>query len=395
MVKNRLRNVFIIIASAFPFAILKNVILGRELNETDMGLMSLLITIISFVYPVALLGQHNALVRFLSKGNNTSFYNWKLFNLNILLLGSILSIISSLIFLLIYKLNLLALGFLTIGIIASLIGDLYKEVPRSIGRFEISLLLQRSERYIFPIILILLYLINSFNLTTIFISFGFLYIFYSLGIILYTYRTCPNGAAKFPSDVYRDGLFFWGSDLSLIALVSIDKFFIAKLCSIEDLAVYFSTFTITRLYDIVSQAVEYVLLPYSNKVKNINIKKIALYVGLVALFVTIFYLIAGPKIQEIVYKGKYNHGIELIPWFCIVGIVRSFYIIPSSIIGGRLGQAALKLFFYFNFGMLGLNIILGIIFTYQWQLFGAIIATLVVWSLRTIFGFIIMYRYKN
>lgn len=395
MVKNRLRNVFIIIASAFPFAILRNVILGRELNETDMGLMSLLITIIGFVYPVALFGQHNGLVRFLSKGDNTSVYNWKAFNLNIVLLGSIFSFISSLVFLVIYKLTLLALVFLTIAITASLIGDLYKEVPRSIGRFEISLLLQRSERYIFPIVLILLYFFNSFNLTTIFVSFAFLYILYLFGIIFYTYKTCPNGTKKFPSDVYKDGLFFWGSDLSLIALVSIDKFFIAKLCSIEDLAVYFSTFTITRLYDIVSQAVEYVLLPYSNKVQKINIKKIFIYVGSIALAVTIFYLLAGAKLQEIVYKGKYNQGIELIPWFCIVGIVRSFYIIPSSIIGGRLGQTALRLFFYFNFSMLGLNIILGILFTYQWKLFGAILATLVVWFLRAIFGFIIMYRYKN
>ena len=126
-----MRNVFLIIGSAFPFAILRNIFLGRELNETDMGLMSLLITIISFVYPITLLGQHNALIRFLSKDDNIRQYDWKQYNRNIVYLSGIIAGLCSIIFVIVYNLASEIIVFLTIAIIASVIGDLYKEVVRA------------------------------------------------------------------------------------------------------------------------------------------------------------------------------------------------------------------------------------------------------------------------
>jgi O-antigen/teichoic acid export membrane protein len=392
MIKKRMTTVFLIVASSFPFAIIRNILLGRILTKDDMGIMSLLITIIGFVYPVALLGHHNAIIRFLSKTDNIFNYNWKRFNLKVLLYGSIITLIAVLVLTKIYTLSIFIGIYLCIAIIASMIGDLYKEIARSQGRYELSLILQKSERFILPIILVMLFLINKFEFPIILKLFGFVYLIYAAVIIWFIYNSCPCGKDSVPNHVNKDALFFWGLDLSLIVLVSIDKLFVAKFTSFEMMATYYTTFTIMRLYDLAAESLEYVLLPHSNRSERISLIRWVGPILTLSVLITIFYLFFGGIILNFLFNGKYNQGIHLIPWFCAVGVMRILYIVPSSIIGGRLTSKELNKLHNGNIVIMVFNIIWVGYLTYHFKATGAIIATLIVCCARVVTGYYILIK---
>ena len=175
-------------------------------------------------------------------------------------------------------------------------------------------------------------------------------------------------------------------------MLSIDKLFIAKLVSIEAIAVYFTTFTLLRIYELAYQAVEYILLPHSNKLKSIKLKRIISYIIILSTAITVFYLIAGEYLLDVLFDGKYNSGKILIPVFCGIGIFRLLYIIPSSIISGRLKEFCLKQLFFSNSFLVIVNIVLAYIFILKYGLLGAAAATLITWILRSLAAYLILYK---
>jgi O-antigen/teichoic acid export membrane protein len=385
-------RVFFIVAGSFPFAILRNILLGRILSKADMGLMSLLITIISFVGPIALLGHHNAIIRFLSKEERVGQYNWKRYNHIVLISGSVIAVLSIFVLSYIYSFSTTVFLFLFLAIFATMIGDIYKEIIRAQGRYELSLILQRSERFVIPLILLGLYFAGSFNLLNIFKMFGLVYILYAAAVVGVVYFICPVGKKPVPISVHKDAFFFWGLDISLIVLASVDKLFIGKWTSYETMAVYYATFTIMRLYDLAAESLEYVLLPHSNKMQRIPWLRWVFSVVILSLAITGFYLVSGHTVLNLLFKGKYNQGLTLIPWFCVVGILRVLYIIPSSIIGGRMAISELKSLHKSNIILMVFNIIIVGIFTYFWGVIGAIAATILIWSARVVIGYVIVWK---
>lgn len=393
MIKRHIGGVFLIIGFFFVFGFLKQVFLARELTKSDMGFFSLLMTIIAFAYPVTLLGQQNSVVRFFSK-NVLSNFNWKRLLYKIIIVSGLLAVVLLMIFAVIYNIKIGPLIFLFIALIGSVIGDLFPSIIRSQGHYEKLIFLQRSIRFVFPVILLVLYILDDFQLSSILIWFSFSYIVYVLVIILVTNRGYQNGPESVPSRVHIDGLFFLGSDISLLIVVSVDKLLIAKLMNLEDLAVYFATFTLMRIYELALQSIEYVMMPYSNKIEKIRIGKFFKLIFLISGGITVFYILYGPILMRIVYQNKYNEGISLIPLFCMVGVVRVFYSLPYSIIGGRLKQIALKYLLYSNLSLVILNVVLGVVFISLWGLPGAILATLLVWVFRTCGAYIIFYKFR-
>lgn len=394
MIKKRISAVFIIIGFSFFFGFLKQVFLARELTKTELGNFSLFMTIIAFIYPITLLGKQNSLVRFFSR-ENIQNYDWKNLLYRILIVSVVLCTVFLLVTTLIYKIQIGPFIFIFIALCGSVIADLYTSIMRSEGHFEKSIFWHRSVRFSFPVVLLIIYLIDDINLKSVLIGFSIIYIIYIFTVIVLTNTKYPNGTEKVPSRIHTDGLFFLGSDISLLVVANMDRFIIAKILPIEDLAIYFSIYTIMRIYELLYQAIEYVLLPYSNKFKNTNIIKLCANVFLIGMGITVFYIFLGPKVVHLVYDGKYDSGISLIPLFCALGLVRILYSIPYSFIGGKLKQIALKYLLYSNLGIVLINIVVGIIFTSLWQLKGAVLSTIFVWMLRTCCAFLIFYRFRN
>jgi len=393
MLKLRLGKVFFIIGLSVAFGLVRNVLLVRELSTEDMGLFTLAMTIVAFVYPITMLGQQSELVRFFSK-NSLAKYNWKKVLQKILLACAFISCVAMFIAIQIYhELDVSILAFILVSIITTVIAELFTSITRAKGEYEKSILLLRSIRYASPIALLILYWLKQITLINVLIIFGILHLIHAILIFVQTYKSAPSGKNDVPRALYSEGLIFLGSDISFIVISTIDKFFLAKLTTIEELAVYFAVFTLTRLYELALQAVEYVLIPYSNRIKQIQISKFLKPVALAAGGLTIFYLILGPEMMRVLYKGKYDAGISLIPWFCAVGIVRMFYSIPLSFIYGRLHKSALKSLVVANSSLIAVNVLLVAWLTSLLGIEGAILATLLVWLVRTLYAYYILWRF--
>jgi O-antigen/teichoic acid export membrane protein len=213
-------------------------------------------------------------------------------------------------------------------------------------------------------------------------------------IAIIVYRSYSNGSKSVSKNFYIEGLLFLGSDLSLLVIITMDKFFLAKIMSLDELAVYFSIFAITRLYDLALQATEFVLMPYSNKMEKLALGRILAFVTVIAIAITLFYLLFGEILLNLIYGDKYAEGLHLIAWFCAIGITRMFYCVPASIIGGRLKQQALRYLLVTNTGLIVVNIALVALFISYFGLVGAVAGTLVVWILRNIGAYTLLLKYK-
>jgi O-antigen/teichoic acid export membrane protein len=165
--------------------------------------------------------------------------------------------------------------------------------------------------------------------------------------------------------------------------------------TLNELAVYFSIFAITRLYDLALQATEFVLMPYSNKIEKLILPRIITFVFLVAIGITFFYLTLGETIIDIIYGNKYAEGIVLLPWFYAIGVCRIFYCVPASIIGGRLKQKALRYLLVSNSSLIVFNVALVAFFISRYGLIGAAAATLTVWLFRNLGAYILLFKYKS
>lgn len=392
MLRRRIQNVFVIMAASVALGLAKNIFIARELSKPDAGTFSLAMAMVGFIYPLSMFGQQNSLVRFFNR-NKPALYRWQTALLRTVVIGLVFSGVVLAILKQIYDLQAGVMLFVISAILASAVGELFTNVTRSQGAYEASVLMQRSIRFVLPAILVVLYLLGRFTLDQILLWFGVAYLGYALGVLLLTQGMVPRGQAAIPKRLYYDGFLFTAQDLSIVVILFLVKFMIAKMLSLQDLAVYFAVFSIMRVYDLALQAIEYVLLPHSARIERRALGRVLIQIGGVALIITMFYLLFGAKLTTFIYSGKYDEGIGLIPLFVLVGIVRLFHSVPFSMIGGRLQQAALRTFTVISVALVPMTALTYFLFISLWGLYGAVLGTLVVWSVRTIFGFLIVWRY--
>ncbi|RMD60698.1 hypothetical protein D6833_09275 [Candidatus Parcubacteria bacterium] len=393
MFKNIFR-VFVVLAVTVSFGFLKNVLLGRELSKADFGLFNLVMILVGFIYPLALLGQHNALVRVLSRSRPED-YDWKGYvhkhvPVMVLVAGALALAAAA-----VYGLRSDALFFLLLAILSSMAADLYSYILRAKGRYESSILLHRSVRIALPLAFLLLIYFNAVNLTRTFAIFGALYLAHALVVMTVTYRSTAAGRRTLTKQNFTEGLFILGSDLSLLVVGSVDKLFLGRMVSLEDVAIYFAILSLMRLFDLALQAIEYVLMPQSNKMSSLRLRGIVAKVFGVGVAITAFYVLVGGTIIQFVFAHKYDDGIAYIPYFCLIGMLRLLYTVPASIISGRLGSVALKRLVGVNSLIILVNLALSFSFIKFWHIRGALVSVAAVWLLRTCTAYAVFWRHQT
>ncbi|MCH8011194.1 MAG: oligosaccharide flippase family protein [Candidatus Marinimicrobia bacterium] len=392
--QRRVQNVFIIIATSVLFGTFKNIFLARELTQEEMGLFYLAMTIVGFVYPLSMFGQQKSIVRFFSR-NDPSIYNWKRGSFWIVCWGTIFTSIVLVVVSRIYHLTSVIIVFTMFAILSSVVAELFTNFIRSQGHYELAIFLQRSVRFILPVVLVLLYIFGKFELLLILLWFSTVYVVLSLIILGVTYTLVPSGEERLPTSMYWDNAFFVGLDLSALIMALAVNFFIAKMISIEALGIYFAIFSVMRVYDLANQAIEYILMPHSIRLKKKQMIRVIIQISGIAVFISLFYFLFGQQLVEVLFKGKYNEGIGLIPLFAAVGFANILNVVPLSVIGGRLEQEVLKRFFYFSMCLAFLTLFLNAWFIYLWQLIGALIALLIIAVLRLVIGYTILFKYYD
>ena len=393
MFKNIFR-VFVVLAVTVSFGFLKNVLLGRELSKADFGLFNLVMTLVGFIYPLALLGQQNALVRVLSRSRPED-YDWKHYVHRCLPFMVPLATVLAVSAALLYDLAVDAWLFLVIAALGSMAADLYSYVLRARGRYEHAILLHRSVRVALPLALLLLMYLDAVSLKATFAVFGLLYLLHGAMVAATTYRSVGSGSQALTRHHFTEGLFILGSDFSLLVVGSVDKLFLGRMVNLELVAIYFAILSLMRLFDLALQAVDYVLMPQSNKMPEVRLGRITAKVFGVGLAITAFYLVLGKPVTGWVFAHKYDAGVRLIPFFCLIGLLRLLYTVPASIVAGRLGAGALKRLVSFNSAVILVNVALSFWFIKQWQITGALISVAVVWFLRTCAAYAVAWRHRT
>lgn len=390
--RNKVGSVFFILLLAAIISAINNIILARLLPKDEMGVYSLVITLVGLITVIAVWGQGDAFVRFFSN-NNPSEYNWKRTYFNTIGISALLLIFSVLVAKEIYLLEKYVLLVIALAALFLISTELLSTMVRARKKYNIAIITQRGFAFLFFFCLIILYVIKMINLTTILFFYLISILFIAIFLFFYVPLKIPKGSSKLPLTMRYDGLLFWGLNISSVTMLSVDKLIIGKSLSYSHLAVYATVTVVMALFDLVSRALGFVFVPHFAGLKSIKLSKYVPQIALLSLIISFFYLFGGKYLVHFLYSGKYDEGIPLISIFVVIGVCKVMYTIPSSIIGGRLEQKALKEFFYVNMINVLLNVVIVYWFVQKWQLTGAAIGTSIIWMLRTSWGYFILYKY--
>lgn len=384
-------TVAFIMGSASVCTLLSNVLIARMLSKADMGLFSLIISLVMLFSTIALLGRSNALARYFSKRDLAEFNwrkelrrTWPLSLLIIVILVLCSQIIYRLPSVYFFVITIISLIFVYIQLISG-------GIIRPQRKYNLAMFSQKGFVFLFIILLLASTKFGSPTLNRLLLLYSFSLAIFGIFTFGLASSKFVNGPTDIPKEVRMESLLFWGINISLIAIRSLDKLFIGKLISYDDLAIYVAIFTVMGLYELSSMSLGYVLLPHFGGKKRIYLTRHVSQAALIAAGVSCLYLIWGKKIVHFVYSGKYDEGIPIIAFFILAGICKVLYAIPSSMIGGRLEKKALQLTFYLNAASVLLHIIFLFWFISIWGLKGAAGATLAIWFLRALQGYIIVY----
>ena len=373
------------------FGPIRNIVLGRMLTISDFGVYSLSLTVIGMIYPILLFGQQKGLIRFFIK-NSVEDYDWKT-PIKLLLYSSIF--FSSIIVPMIswyYNVKFPFIYFCILSITSSLVIELLANIVRSSGQYELALMLQRSIRIIIAIIVVIFFLLDKSILSSIFYYVGTAQFLYGLSIYYYVVKNVNLGLKKLPFSSQREGLYFSVMDvITLINAVGIN-FLIAGILSVDFLGIFFAICIILRVYETFVQSTDFVVMPSSGDIDKKGLQIIIIKNLVIGILISVFFIIFGNSLLSIVYDQKYDKYLYLLPYICILGCTKMMDIIPSSIVGGIFNKNTLKRYVIFNIILTTFFIPSAFFSIQNYGLKGAAIALIIFYTIRSLFGFNILYR---
>jgi len=376
------------------FGPIRNIVLGRMFTISDFGVYSLSLTVIGLLYPLLLFGQQRVFIRFFIK-NSVTDYDWRR-PIMVLLYGSV--VLSCIIIPIIswyYDVDHSFFYFCICAITSSLITELLANVVRSSGKYELALLLQRSIRIIIAITAVILFLSDHSILSSIFFIFGTIHFFYGLFIYYYVITKINIGSKKVPIGSQKEGLYFAFMDAITLANGYGINFIIAAILSLDYLGIFFAVTIILRVYDTFVQSTDFVVMPSSGEINKKALLVIIFKNLMIGSMISLFFIIFGKSLLSLIYAEKYDEYLHLVPYICMLGCVKMMDVIPSSIVSGISKKKTLKQYVFFNM-ILTLLFIPGSIFSIKYlALKGAACALITLYTLRSFFGFGILYnKYK-
>jgi len=389
----RVGRVFSVVLVGAALQIVSQTILARSLPKPDVGLVSLILGIVPLLSTLATLGQDSAIVRFLASAQAP--YDVRSYLRRILLMVTPLGVVAGLAADGFYRLAGLAAVVLVVLVVAQSAVTIESSALRGRHRYELAMLAAWSPVIASTAILALLQVLGRLTPAS------------ALGAYLAGFAGCalaltgagglkqPAGLVPMPASVIRDGFFFFGLSLSFSVMVGTDKLVVGKLMTYTDLAVYATVFAVMKGFDFLFQAVNFVMMPWVSRVAVVRIARYNAAVGAVAVVAACFYVFLGDDAVRLLYGGRYDQGIYLIAPFMLSGIIKLFYAVPSSIIGGRLPREALREFLWFSVGAIAFNIAIEIVLIRAMGLMGAALATAAAWATRYAGASLIVWRYRS
>lgn len=357
--------------------------IARHWPKGDVGCFNLIISLSFLLSVFGLMGQNLGIVRFFST-KELKEYSWKKYMTDLCLKGIAIAFVGSVVATLVYKFGIIFLVSCFIITSCVLVQEYCSAFFRARQRYYISLIVGQFMPVVFMIAL-LAFAISKFPplnvILLIYMSFG---VIYTVICVYFTFSVLPSGAAVIPSDVKKKGYLLFGLGVTFILVNHADVMLVAGLVNVEALATYTVTLSIMRLYDFGGMSLNHVLLPKIKTMPGSRLKQMWVYIILVGFAITTFYFMFGKEAVQFLYKGKYNEGLVLIPFFCVVGFLKLMYILPSSFIAAVSSEIILKRFLYVNIVAVILNYTTNIYLISHIGIEGAALGAAVAWFMRVL-----------
>ncbi len=390
----RVGRVFSIVLAGAALQIVTQVILANNLSKDEVGVISLLLGALPLLSTLSLLGQDTATVRFLSRDPERTYdaaRHVRRVLAIVLPLGAALGLAGAGY----YGLSgIVALAAVVLVVSQNALA-VASAAQRARHRYELAMLGVWLPRIATAVLLIALLLASSISFRPVVLAIIAAFGATAIAFVARELVRSARGGTRVPTSVLRDGLFLFGLAVSFSVMTAMDKLVIGKMMSYADLAVYATIFAVMKGFDFIFYSVTHVLMPRVNAVVSIDLKRLNWSIAAVAAIVAAAYLSIGEEVIHRLYVGRYDQGAFLIAPFVLSGVMKLFYSVPSSIIGGRLTRTALKQFLWFNLAGMLVNIVLDIVLIALWGLLGAAVATAVAWALRLTGGYVILARHRK
>ena len=388
------RNVTIITVFSASFGFLRNIFLGRALSISDFSKYSLALTLIAILSAFLLFGQHKGYVRFFIK-NSLEDYNWKKPIYFLIIISASVSLITLPIISSYYEVDFSFVFFCFCTIISSIIVEMSANVLKSIKEFNYAIVIQRTNKIIIALLILLVYLFDKLILGNIFFLLGAVNAIYSIFVLIITYKKIKTGFKKIPTSSIKAGFYFHLQDIIvLIQVYGINLIIVEKL-GLESLGVFFALSVILRIFEVFNQSTDFITMPSSGSFNGKTVSIILKKNILIGLIISLFFIFLGDNFLSFIYNGKYDDYLNLILWVCILGAIKLLEIIPSSIISGIFKRKVLKRYVLFNVGMTLIMIPISIVLMSIFNLLGAIISLLIIHIFKAFYGFfLLLNKYK-
>jgi O-antigen/teichoic acid export membrane protein len=270
---------------------------------------------------------------------------------------------------------------------------IFSSFLRAKEKYGLAIFFSRNIFLIFFIILLIIYTLNLISITNVILGYLLSAILANCLVVYYFIKNIKNGDKTIPTSIIKNGLYYFGIGVALLILLQTGNLIIGKMLSFKDLAVFAVIASVMRLFEFIQDAAYYVLAPHLNKSTNKSLGKIFLKLLLTGLLVSLFYIVFAKPLIHFLFRGLYDEGLYLVPYFIGIGFIRTLFTLPASIIGGRSSTQALKNQFYITALAALLNLGLSVTLINFWQLRGVAMANLISWIFLLIVSFLSTQKY--
>jgi len=387
-------SVSVVLAIVMIFASLSSILLARVLSASELGEFGLMRTLILLIAPLAIWGQDIATARFFSQ-NSAHRFRWDLAYRKIISITSCLIFIGTIIASFIYHLESYKIVGLFFGALFYASSLFFSNLVRSQQRYRQAILMISGFRGLFFFLLLIGYF--AYRITKVYAISIYIFLIVAIGLFnfWYAFRSVPRGSERVPSEMHTAGLIFMGIQGSIAVLSYLDGLFIPKILGYEALGLYTATVVPAQMFTILARASKYVWVPEFGRSNQVRFKLLTLVVAGIALVLFLLLVFGAEPILDVLYKGKYNQGANLLRVLALVGVFRLFYGLSSSLIIGKLSQQALKYHLGITIASMILYSFILIVMLKRFGVLGAGFALLLLTFIRMVGSYWIVYKFKN
>jgi O-antigen/teichoic acid export membrane protein len=380
MINKIIARVFVIILFVALLQFLGTIILARCLTKAEIGLYRLAISLGELGALISVLGLDNALVRFFSTpGVSLGLYDWRSFLKRYAWpMAVIITCVVGLVKI-IYRFDLAIMAFILIVLIALATQDIFCALLRANKKYTLAIFSDRAYFIVFFALLTGLIIIGRVSFDRVLFMYAAASVACGITLVGYFLKKITSGTIQVPQSVFNNGFFYFGLGLANMLILQTGYLVTGKMLTLRDLGVYAVVASIMRGFEFVQDAFFYVLAPHLNARENINVRRIVGTLAVTTLLTAAFYLLLGKILLHVFFRGLYDEGSYLLPYFICVGIIRNTYIIPASILGGRSSERTLRNQLYFMLAIAVANFFLTYVCIQTWGLAGVIIAAGITW----------------